>query len=180
MDHRTRQSLVCRLSLTALVFFAGTSALWAAGPFPRGPGLYYSPYKLVLLVLSFWGWVKLASWLDEDANNTGMAVSRWNLAYLGTGLMGLLVVLDLPLFYFGMFFFWAAVLGITYLYIHYRNQEVGEADRLMTQQHLLSLLERLSPRFARKGGDAAPMQKIPIRFMSRSAQHHESDSRRLD
>ncbi len=83
----------------ALVFFAGASALSAADPtFPRGPGFYYSPFKLVIVVLSFWGWVWLAHWLDLDANNTGMDVSRWNLAYLGTGLAAMLIVWWLPWF----------------------------------------------------------------------------------
>jgi general secretion pathway protein E len=182
MHSRTRHTLLRRMLLVALVFCAGAPLVWAAAPtFPRGPGLYYSPYKLVIMALSFWGWIKLASWLDEDANNTGMQVSRWNLGYLGTGLVAFLVVWDLSLFWFALVFFWAAVLGITYLYIHYRNQEVGESDQLLTKGHLLGLLERMVPSFARKGtGDTGPAQKVPIRFMSRSANPDEGDMRRMD
>jgi general secretion pathway protein E len=77
----------------------------------------------------------------------------------------------LPWFWFSLFVYWAAVLGTGYMYVHYRNPQVAEDNRLLTKQHLQSLLESYAPAFLRKGDQAAAAkaQKIPIRFMSRSA-----------
>jgi type II secretory ATPase GspE/PulE/Tfp pilus assembly ATPase PilB-like protein len=170
MDFRNSNALHRRLVLAAILWLATATAVWAANTsFPRGPGFYYSPIKLGLLVLSFWGWVRLASWLDEDANNTGMDVTRWNLAYLGTGLVAFLIVWDLALFGLAVFLFWAAVLGVTYLYVYYRNQDVSEADRLLTKAHLISVFERMVPMLSRKTAASEQKERLPVRFMSRSA-----------
>jgi type II secretory ATPase GspE/PulE/Tfp pilus assembly ATPase PilB-like protein len=184
MDPRTPHLLLRRLMIAALVFLAGAAPLWAAvASFPRGPGLYYSPFKLAILIASFWGWVRLATWLDEDANNTGMEVTRWNLSFLGTGVLAALVVWGLPLFYFAMFFFWAAVFGITGLYIYFRNQEVGESDQLLTREHLYGLLDRAKTMLGRSGGggEADAVKNVPIRFMARTTSAAaDGDHRRIE
>jgi general secretion pathway protein E len=182
MDFRTRNAFYRRLVPAVWILFAAASVAWAANPsFPRGPGFYYSPIKLGILIASFWGWVRLASWLDEDANQIGMDVSRWNGAYLATGLVALFVVWYLPLFGLSIIFFWAAVGGICYLYVYYRNQEVGEDDKLLTKRHLQEVLQNLLPMFFKKDQKAQDKDKIPIRFMSRSTTHGEDvDQRRID
>jgi type II secretory ATPase GspE/PulE/Tfp pilus assembly ATPase PilB-like protein len=169
-----------RTSLTAGLFFLfAADGLWAAPPsFPRGPGFYYSLFNLAVMIASFWGWVKLASWLDDDANRCGLDAPRWNTALLGVSVVGFLVVWKLSWFWFSLFFFWAGVLGLTFLYIHYRNQRVTEADRLLTHGHWLGLLHRYAALFARKVQGTTQEQKVPVRFMSRSTTGEEFDHQR--
>src|SRR5262245_41176712 len=117
MDLYARRLLFRRLPLTAAVFLAAAGAACAAAEptFPRGLGLYYSPYKLVALLLTFVGWVQLSAWLDLDANETGMDAMRWNSALLGVSLFAFFILWQLPVFWFGLFVYWSAVFGITYL-----------------------------------------------------------------
>jgi general secretion pathway protein E len=183
MASRTCKLLAPRLLLGALIFGNAASALWAASPsFPRGPGFYYSPVKLVVVLLGFWAWVKLASWLDDDANRCGLAGPRWNTALLAASLVGFLVVWALAWFWFAIVFFWAAVLGTVGLYIHYRNQQMQESDRLLTQRHLRAIFEQYAPFVSRKVTEAAqaPMQKVPVRFVSRGPAGDEIDQNRVE
>ena len=169
------------LFLTALIFFVAADALFAGPPvFPRGPGFYYSPVKLIFLVLCYFAWVKLATWLDDDANRCGLNAPRWNTALLGVTLLGAFVVWELAWFWFAAFFFWCAVLGTVFLYVHYRNQEVQESDKLLTKRHLLSVLQNLAPFLYGRVQKAATGPKIPIRFMSRGPTGEELDDRRVE
>jgi type II secretory ATPase GspE/PulE/Tfp pilus assembly ATPase PilB-like protein len=178
MDSRTRNTVIRCLLLVAFAFFALAPEAWALSNFPRGPGFYYSPAKLVIMIASLCMWVALAAWVDDDANKVGMDVNRWNFALIGAGLGGFLIVWALPLFAFGIVVYWFAVLGTSYLYVHYRNQEVGELDMVLTKRHLLTLLQKYAPGFGGKAGKAGSGEKIPIRFMSRSASSAEVDHAR--
>ena len=180
MHARSRIPLASRLLLAGLIFLFAADALLAAPAFPRGPGFYYSPFKLVVLVLGFFAWVKLASWLDDDANRCGIDAPRWNSILLAVSLVGAFVVWELTWFWFAAFFFWAAVLGTVFLYIHYRNQEVQPEDRLLTKKHLTSVLQSLAPSLYKKVEQASTGPKIPIRFMSRGPTGEELDNKRVE
>jgi type II secretory ATPase GspE/PulE/Tfp pilus assembly ATPase PilB-like protein len=177
MDSRTRNSVVRCLLLAALAFFALAPDLWAA-TVPRAPGFYYHPLKVVVIIVTLWGWVSVASWVDDDANKVGMDVTRWNASMLGAGLAGFLIVWALPAFFFSILVCWFAIFGTGYLYVYYRNQEVGDLDMVLTKRHLLLLLQKYAPAFGGKAGKAGDGEKIPIRFMSRSASSDEVDHAR--
>ncbi len=175
------RATVRRLWLAAVALVAAAPALEAAVPsFPRGPGLYYSPFKLAALVLSFWGWVRLASWLDDDAARCGLNAPRWNAILLGVSLLGFFIVWEMAWFWVAAFLFWAAVLGTFALYVQHRNRHMQESDRMFTPQHLRGLLQRYLPFAAGKAGPEAPAQRVPIRFVSRDPAGKELDARRVE
>jgi general secretion pathway protein E len=183
MDSRTRNLLARRLVFAGVVFGSAVPALLAASPsFPRGPGYYYSPLKLIVVLVSFWAWVKLATWVDDDANRCGLDGPRWNTVLLAVSFFGFLVVWGLSWFWVAMVFFWAAVLGAVGLYLHYRNQQMQESDRLLTQRHWRALLEQYAPFVSRKVADGAqtPMQRVPVRFVSRGPGGDEIDQNRVE
>ena len=136
MDSRTRNLLARRLVIAGVVFGSAVPASLAASPsFPRGPGFYYSPVKLVVVLVSFWAWVKLATWVDDDSNRCSLNGPRWNTILLAVSFLGFLVVWALAWFWFAMFFCWAIVPGTVGMYLRYRNQQMQESDRLLTKRH---------------------------------------------
>src|SRR5437763_16780272 len=74
--------------------------LFAAGPsFPRGPGLYFSPLKLLALLAVYLCWVRTCWWVDQDARELKLPRKTWNPLLFGAGMFGLLVVWVLPTFW---------------------------------------------------------------------------------
>jgi type II secretory ATPase GspE/PulE/Tfp pilus assembly ATPase PilB-like protein len=148
--------------------FSG-SLLWAAEAFPRGPGFYFNPVKLLLVVAVYLAWVRTCWWVDEDCREVGMPTVRWNPAMLACGCAGLLLVWGLPVF-------WASFLGLvtlylspTLLYVAARNEKVPEEDKVLTAAHLSELSKRyLSMQFGRKARAEEKQKIIPIRFIGKS------------
>src|SRR5262249_48850546 len=52
-------------ALLAVLLFPGTAS--AADLFPRGPGFYFHPLKLFVLLLVYICWVRTCWWVDQDA-----------------------------------------------------------------------------------------------------------------
>ncbi len=154
----------------ALLLLAASDVLaQTTGTFPRGPGFYYSPYKLVVAILSFWGWAKLCVWLDKDAIAYRMNPPKWNGLMVGGGVLGLLLLWNLHLFWIGIVVFWMIVFAVGYAYAHYRNLKSEPDDRLLTQKHLVSLANyyfRLGWKLREDIGKGAG---VPVKFLTRSA-----------
>src|SRR5438105_13315701 len=70
-----------------------------AASFPRGPGFYFSLIKITLVLAVYLAWVRATWWVDRDSRNVGMPTTRWDGMMLGCGLVGLLLVWALPLFW---------------------------------------------------------------------------------
>src|SRR5262245_39704387 len=107
--------------------------------FPRGPGLYYHPVKLVAVLVVYLCWVKTCWWVDTDAKALKLPRKTWNPVLLGCGLFGLLVVWVLPWFWLSFSVLVLLYFGATLTYVAIRNEEVEPEDKVLTIRHLRRL-----------------------------------------
>jgi hypothetical protein len=102
------------LLAAALMVFAGGGELLAQDAWPassgsqvggRGTGFYFEIWKLVLLVLLVWVWVKSADWVgrdtDEIGDSIGMPGRIWNPIMVFTPLIAFFWQLQFPCFWPG-------------------------------------------------------------------------------
>src|SRR4029078_2110736 len=96
---------------------AETAAAQAASPtslpdneIMRGPGFYFAIWKLVLLFVVIWMWIKSADWVGRDTDEMGDAIGMhgriWNPVMVFVPLVGFLLAITIPIFFAG----WAAML----------------------------------------------------------------------
>src|SRR5689334_5557868 len=57
--------LVTLSALSVLLLPAVAAA--AEGGFPRGPGFYFNPFKILAVVLVYVAWMRIVWWVDQDA-----------------------------------------------------------------------------------------------------------------
>jgi general secretion pathway protein E len=183
--------MIVNPSLRKFVWLAGLAlvigllmpaTLFAAEPkFPRGPGLYYDPYKLVAIILSFLGWVKICAWVDLDAHHYKIDCIFWNGILLAGGLLGFLVIWTVGAFWLTAFLFWVFVCAPGYWYITVRNRRADKEDQLFTQDHFLRLYRNYTSRSKKETGDdeGVKSEQLPIRFMSRSTTGEAEDTGRV-
>src|SRR5262249_11271755 len=109
--------------------------------FPRGPGFYFDLLKLIPVVIVYLLWVRTCWWVDTDAKKHKLARLSWNPILLGCGLLGLLIVWLLPLFWLSFLGLLALYVAPALIYVNQRNQEVSEEDKVLTKRHLWLLAE---------------------------------------
>jgi general secretion pathway protein E len=170
------QFAICNLQLAIVFLFLGPSASGAADPFPRGPGLYFSPYKLVLLLLIYLAWVRTCWWVDADARDLKLPTEIWNPLLFFCGAGGLLVVAALPIFWISLFVLLALYLVPTFAYVNLRNQQVPPDERVLTKRHLRDLGHRYLRLKPPK--QVEQERPPPIRFISKSSRG-EPDAKRV-
>ena len=161
----------------ALLGVAATPAAAAAAEpaFPRGPGLYYNPVKLVLLLVVYLCWVRTCWWVDEDAKTLKLERKTWNSVVFGAGLFGLLVVWVLPVFLLSFTFLLLVYLASVFAYASVRNQKVAPEQRIFTAQHFRKLANDLFKMKLR----AAEEEETPppLRFIGKSSKGGEDHTR---
>ena len=131
----------------ALVFASGclylTAPVWAQAAWPdypapprhnidRGPGNYFSWIKLLLVVVVYLGWVRVADWINRDAirfsEHTGLPPQIWNPLILLSFAGGLFAVLCIPVFVGGYAAYCLAAILPPVLYLVQRRGRIpGEA-----------------------------------------------------
>lgn len=84
------------------------SLLVAAAGFPRGPGFYFSIFKLIFLLAGFLAWVYICNAVQKDSDEVQMSAETWNGWLLGAGVLGLFLV-----WLCGSI--WVALIGMTIL-----------------------------------------------------------------
>src|SRR5881409_397197 len=106
------------LLAAALLVLAGGGELLAQDAWPsyssglpnpnqiaRGPGGYIAIWKLVLLVLIVWAWIKSAGWVGSDTEEMGDAIGMppriWNPIMVFMPLVGFLLAITIPIFIAG-------------------------------------------------------------------------------
>lgn len=165
---------------TALIVAAALpDALWAAPSFPRGPGFYFDPVKVIAVIICFLGWVKLGAWLDDDARAYNLDIVFWNGLLLAGGAAGFLVIWLLGAFWFGLFLALLAVGGPTGWYISVRNRKAPVEERLFTREHFLRLYKKYNTRASKTTGAVEGSEELPIRFLSRSTSGEPEENVRV-
>jgi general secretion pathway protein E len=163
-----------------LLTVAMPAALLAAPSFPRGPGLYFDPAKIIGLALSLLAWAKLCHWVDQDAHRHRIDTIFWNSLLLVGGVVGFLLVWNFGPFWVALMLSWLLVCAPAYWYLTVRNRRAEPGDQLLNQV----FFERLYQRIFSKSLSAATKEGKPgrpIRFFSRSSNTGEiDDSERVE
>jgi general secretion pathway protein E len=152
----------------------------AAPPsFPRGPGFYYSNFKLGVAIATFLGWVALCGWVNADALGQKLDGNQWNAGMLVAGLVGFILMWMMPSFLASWLLFWILVGAALYSYIHYRDGRAHETERVVSREMLEHVLARylhikMGPRAGKQKGPG-----VPVKIIKRSGTGGEQDVTRV-
>jgi type II secretory ATPase GspE/PulE/Tfp pilus assembly ATPase PilB-like protein len=103
-------------------------------------GGYISIIKIIIFLAVFLGWIPLLVWVHGDAKVFETKGPVWTIVILSAGAVGIFVWLVIPVFIVAMLFYLIAV-GVTSLaYVKFRNARVLDFDRVMTLDHIKSVL----------------------------------------
>ena len=97
-------------------------------------GVLASPWKILLALLLSAGWIWLTPKINEDAMNVHVQRQAWSGAYLGAGVLGLLLWFVVPMYVIGLIVFLVLVVGVLLSYVMYRNSKVEPEDRIGTAE----------------------------------------------
>ncbi len=102
----------------------------------RGPGFYFSLFKIALVCALFFLWVKTTDWVSQDCLRLSLNYLVWNSVVFGVFAAAFLLLWVLPWFevtYALMVVAYLAPLGV---YLIIRNKAVEAHQRVMTPDHL--------------------------------------------
>lgn len=123
----------------------GTAVLsTAAAPptFPRGPGFYLNVFSFLAVVLVYLVWIRASVWVDHDARRLKLNRQGWNLLVFAGGGAGLVLFWALPWFPIAFALLLLLIGAPLAGYVVTRNPRVPEAERVCTDRHLRTLLNR--------------------------------------
>ncbi len=103
----------------------------------RGPGMYLNLFKFVPVVIVYLLWAWTTNWVEHDTrelNNLKFAV--WNGALFSSGVLGLILVLVIPIYFLGLGLLLLAYFVPILSYVFARNQTVPDDQKVLTPYHL--------------------------------------------
>jgi type II secretory ATPase GspE/PulE/Tfp pilus assembly ATPase PilB-like protein len=117
----------------------------------RGPGFYLALYKIFLLLLVFWMWVKSADWVSRDSLEMGDAIGMpakvWNpIMVFSFLLVFVILALGIPIFFGGFALLVVAYAAPFVIYVVQRNGKVTEEKKVFTREHLKNWFANLGKR----------------------------------
>ncbi|MFC1759328.1 ATPase, T2SS/T4P/T4SS family [Planctomycetota bacterium] len=121
----------------------------------RGPGGYFSLWKLGLVLGVYFAWIKTTDWVNGDCQTLKLPYTVWNSVVFWTFFPALALGLTIPVFAGGfaaMLLLYLVPLGI---YIVKRNGVVDPHERVMTPAHVRHMFSRT----AREAGVNVSAQK---------------------
>jgi type II secretory ATPase GspE/PulE/Tfp pilus assembly ATPase PilB-like protein len=148
------------LTFFCIAFFLLTGVLPAQDAWPasstglsdpnaiaRGPGFYVAIWKLVMLLVVVWLWVKSAGWVGTDTEEIGDAIGMpgrvWNPIMVFAPLLGFLLAITIPIFFAGWALMLLLYLGPFIAYVAMRNGKVTSDQKVFTPEHLKNWLASL-------------------------------------
>src|SRR5262249_20030030 len=163
----------------ALLVLAGGGELVAQDAWPtsflpgneiaRGPGSYFSIWKLVVLCVVVWIWIKSADWVGRDTDEIGDAIGMpariWNPIIVFVPLLGLLLAVTIPIFFAG-----CATMLVIYdaqfvIYVVQRNGKVRRDKKVLTPDHLKHWFADLGKKKHKERAIKHPWQaRPPVEF----------------
>ena len=105
-----------------------------------GYGGYISIIKFLVFLGFFFGWLPLLTWVYEDARAIETKTIFWTGIVLGAGAAGTIIWLAIPVFIAGMLLYLIVVGATSLAYVKHRNSRVMDFDRVLTADHIKSLL----------------------------------------
>jgi len=103
-------------------------------------GGYVSILKLIGYMALFFAWLPLISWVHHDAKVLETKDVFWTGLVLGVGGAAAIIWLLIPVYLGGMLFFLIAAGGGGLAYVKHRNGRVLDYDRVLTIDHIKSLM----------------------------------------
>ncbi|MHC4425226.1 MAG: GspE/PulE family protein [Planctomycetota bacterium] len=103
-------------------------------------GGYISVIKLIGYLTLFLAWLPLIGWVYRDAEAVETREVFWAGIVLGAGAAGAIIWLLIPVFIVGMLLYLIAVGATSLAYVKHRNVRVLDFDRVLTAEHIKSLL----------------------------------------
>ncbi|NOR66554.1 MAG: hypothetical protein GQ528_04275, partial [Woeseiaceae bacterium] len=103
-------------------------------------GGYISILKLIGYLALFFAWLPLIGWVQQDAKVLEAKGGSWTGLILGVGAAAAMIWLVIPLYIGGMLFYLLAVGAVAMAYVKHRNGKVPDHDRVLTIDHIKSLL----------------------------------------
>jgi type II secretory ATPase GspE/PulE/Tfp pilus assembly ATPase PilB-like protein len=103
-------------------------------------GGYVSTFKIVSILVLLWPWLYAASWINKDVVRAHMLAWQWKGLALGSGFLALVIWFVLPWYVVGLVAYLALVGSTVAVYVVQRNRRVVAKARVLTRQHLSSLL----------------------------------------
>ena len=177
---RLTTKFVCFVGLAVLTGFLAPNALFAAPSFPRGPGLYFDPFKLIGLAVSILAWVKLCAWVDLDADRYRLNSVFWNGLLLAAGSFGFLLIWNLAAFWVTALLAWLIVCFVAYWYLTMRNRRADREDQLFNGSHFDRLFHQYLGKRLVKETKSDRFGARPIRFLSRNIAGEVEDRERVE
>lgn len=105
-------------------------------------GSYISIVKLVVFVAVFFGWLWLITWIYEDAITVETREVFWSSLVFGIGASAALLLMLIPMFAVGLALYILSVGISSIVYIMHRNTRVMQMDKILTLEHIQSLLTK--------------------------------------
>ena len=136
------------IRLRPLRWILQAAVLWTASAAPllaadaaaeadwRGPGGYYSWFKLLVFWLVFIAWVRTADWINRDGQAMKLDLLRWNPIVFGSFLAGVLLFFLIPVFWVGYPLLLIVYIAPFVSYVLYRNGRVHDSEKAFTPDHL--------------------------------------------
>jgi len=105
-----------------------------------GYGGYISIIKFLIFLGFFFGWLPLLTWVYQDAKAIETKAVFWAGIVLGAGAAGTIIWLAIPVFIAGILLYLIFVGATSLAYVKHRNSRVMDFDRVLTVEHIKSLL----------------------------------------
>jgi len=113
-----------------------------------GYGGYISIFKFIIFLIMFFAWIPLLTWVFYDAKGIESKGIFWSAIILGAGAIGTIIWLLTPVFIAGMLLYLIAVGGSALAYVKHRNSLALDFDKVLTADHIKSLLESKEKKIA--------------------------------
>ena len=114
-----------------------------------GYGGYISIFKFIVFLIMFFAWIPLLTWTFHDAKGMESNEVFWTAIILGAGAIGVIIWLLTPVFIVGMLLYLIAVGGSSLAYVKHRNSLALDFDKVLTVDHIKSLLESKDKKIAK-------------------------------
>ena len=109
----------------------------------RGPGFYFSIFRISACLTLFFLWVHAADWINQDLMFHRLRRNTWNPIVVGCFAFALLMMWVIPYFWPAFLLLFIAYAAPTLSYVfYYRNPLVEDHLRVLTPEHLKFIVSK--------------------------------------
>jgi type II secretory ATPase GspE/PulE/Tfp pilus assembly ATPase PilB-like protein len=148
-------------------------------------GFYLNLFKFIPVVLIYLLWTRTTDWVQHDTNElNNLKFGLWNSAVFFSGVLGLLLVFAIPIYFLGLGLLLLAYFIPLLTYVYSRNQMVSDDQKVLTAFHLGEVANEILFRLGMKplfNRDVTPVDRSgpPITFVGKSQGTGKEDPARV-